>query len=495
MESFENRIKKIKWHMSKLEQIMRLIDNDALDPSKIDSIKEDIEYYIDSANDDDGELGVDDEFDIYEELQLDSILNGDLDDVGSSAPTSSAPVAEGISADVDSKKPVVVASASVSTSASASASKVTVPVAKAGTVPIIPGSIASVVPATTGKASIIPPKAPSTATAVTSTTTKAVASTIGSPRVAATTVASVVSKDSTKKSPQLGPADSISSETNPSNQSAAPKVETSWAAAASTPANVVAPPAVNRPPVPPVVNASSIKSEVPSTASLQSSPPQPPLATVPTNQVVNNTELQRQQQLQQLQQFQLQQAATANASRVGPGGGPGGGPVGPSSFIGMQGNRVNHGLNEGVVSTLHMLKQSMVNCPEIFEPDKPVYTPRNPYNVHQLFPSTVPPQLEVLSVFEKLPPDSLFLAFYFQQGSFQQHLAAKVLKKNSWRFHKKYMTWFQRVHDDQPKVVNDDYEEGTYVYFDYEGGWCQRIKQEFKFEYAYLEDDSSTQFP
>jgi CCR4-NOT transcription complex subunit 3 len=31
--------------------------------------------------------------------------------------------------------------------------------------------------------------------------------------------------------------------------------------------------------------------------------------------------------------------------------------------------------------------------------------------------------------------------------------------------------------------------EGTYVYFDYESGWCQRIKSEFKFEYAYLEDE------
>ncbi len=30
---------------------------------------------------------------------------------------------------------------------------------------------------------------------------------------------------------------------------------------------------------------------------------------------------------------------------------------------------------------------------------------------------------------------------------------------------------------------------GTYVYFDYEAGWCQRIKKEFTFEYIYLEDE------
>lgn len=64
--------------------------------------------------------------------------------------------------------------------------------------------------------------------------------------------------------------------------------------------------------------------------------------------------------------------------------------------------------------------------------------------------------------------DSLFFVFYFQQGTYQQYLAAKMLKKNSWRFHKKYMTWFQR--HEEPKILNDEFEEGTYVYFDYESG-------------------------
>ena len=31
--------------------------------------------------------------------------------------------------------------------------------------------------------------------------------------------------------------------------------------------------------------------------------------------------------------------------------------------------------------------------------------------------------------------------------------------------------------------------ESIYVYFDFESGWCQRIKTEFTFEYAFLEDD------
>lgn len=95
--------------------------------------------------------------------------------------------------------------------------------------------------------------------------------------------------------------------------------------------------------------------------------------------------------------------------------------------------------------------------------------------------------LENPALFEKLPADTLFFIFYFQQGTYQQYLAARQLKKHSWRFHKKYSTWFQR--HEEPKVTTDEYEEGTYVYFDYESGWCQRIKSEFKFEYAFLEDE------
>lgn len=51
------------------------------------------------------------------------------------------------------------------------------------------------------------------------------------------------------------------------------------------------------------------------------------------------------------------------------------------------------------------------------------------------------------------------------QNTYQQYLAAKELKKQSWRYHKKYNTWFQR--HEEPKVATDEYEQGTYVYFDF----------------------------
>ncbi|CAJ2672143.1 unnamed protein product [Trifolium pratense] len=83
----------------------------------------------------------------------------------------------------------------------------------------------------------------------------------------------------------------------------------------------------------------------------------------------------------------------------------------------------------------------------------------------------------------------------YTPNTYQQYLAAKELKKQSWRYHRKYNTWFQR--HEEPKVATDEYEQGTYVYFDFhianddhnKHGWCQRIKNEFTFEYNFLEDE------
>ena len=114
------------------------------------------------------------------------------------------------------------------------------------------------------------------------------------------------------------------------------------------------------------------------------------------------------------------------------------------------------------------------------------YVPQNPYTVPASYPTAPSPIFDKPAVFEKLGTDALFFIFYYAQGSYQQYLAALELKKQSWRFHKKYMTWFQR--HEEPQITTDEYEQGTYVYFDYETGWCTRIKTDFRFEYSYLED-------
>uniref|UniRef100_A0A4W4HLV2 CCR4-NOT transcription complex subunit 3 n=1 Tax=Electrophorus electricus TaxID=8005 RepID=A0A4W4HLV2_ELEEL len=102
------------------------------------------------------------------------------------------------------------------------------------------------------------------------------------------------------------------------------------------------------------------------------------------------------------------------------------------------------------------------------------------------FHHQVPPQhSDSIEFYQRLSTETLFFIFYYLEGTKAQYLSAKALKKQSWRFHTKYMMWFQR--HEEPKTITDEFEQGTYIYFDYEK-WGQRKKEGFTFEYRYLED-------
>ncbi|ETW18224.1 hypothetical protein PFFVO_02740 [Plasmodium falciparum Vietnam Oak-Knoll (FVO)] len=95
------------------------------------------------------------------------------------------------------------------------------------------------------------------------------------------------------------------------------------------------------------------------------------------------------------------------------------------------------------------------------------YTPRMLWgNPCKFFPTTPLSVYQSPELFEKLHLDTLFFIFYYQPGTYQQHLAAKELKKKSWKYHKKYTTWllpdFNTI-----KILNEQVEHGTYVSFDY----------------------------
>lgn len=125
------------------------------------------------------------------------------------------------------------------------------------------------------------------------------------------------------------------------------------------------------------------------------------------------------------------------------------------------------------------LTASLRTAPEPSDSDKPkYYLPRNPTKTPAYYPQTSLTSFEDPRIFEKMEVDTLFFVFYYMQGTYQQYLAAKELKKQSWRFHKKYVTWFQR--HEEPKIITDDYEQGVYVYFDWEQVWCQRKKADFR---------------
>jgi len=113
------------------------------------------------------------------------------------------------------------------------------------------------------------------------------------------------------------------------------------------------------------------------------------------------------------------------------------------------------------------------------------HLPRNPVHVPSYYPKAPPQGSDTIEFFQRLSTDTLFFIFYYMEGTKSQYLAAKALKKQSWRFHTKYVMWFQR--HEEPKMINDEYEQGTYIYFDYEK-WGQRKKENFTFEYRFLED-------
>lgn len=115
-----------------------------------------------------------------------------------------------------------------------------------------------------------------------------------------------------------------------------------------------------------------------------------------------------------------------------------------------------------------------------------VYLPNNPCPTPLYYPQVLPHIMQSADFFSKLDADSLFFIFYYMEGTKAQYLAAKALKQKSWRFHMRYMMWFQR--HEEPKAITDEYEQGTYIYFDYEK-WAQRKKEGFKFEYKFLEDN------
>ncbi|KAF2475518.1 CCR4-NOT transcription complex [Lindgomyces ingoldianus] len=136
-----------------------------------------------------------------------------------------------------------------------------------------------------------------------------------------------------------------------------------------------------------------------------------------------------------------------------------------------------------------MLAASMAAAPDAADTEAPRhYRPQNPY---PYTPSHYPQ--EPLAIFDdprlysRIETDALFYAFYYRQGTYQQFLAAKALKSQSWRFHKQYQTWFQR--HEEPKAITEDYEQGTYRFFDYESTWMNRRKADFRFAYKFLEDE------
>jgi CCR4-NOT transcription complex subunit 3 len=130
-----------------------------------------------------------------------------------------------------------------------------------------------------------------------------------------------------------------------------------------------------------------------------------------------------------------------------------------------------------VSTTGKMLEASRLGAPDAFDSEsKKRYSPQTPYATPSYYPQLPHPVVVDPSFVRRCDVDTLFFMFYYQQETVQQYtpkksgllisryLAAKELKNQSWRFHKKYITWFQR--HEEPKEIQETYEMGCYRYFD-----------------------------
>ncbi|GAA5933648.1 hypothetical protein JCM1841_004506, partial [Sporobolomyces salmonicolor] len=143
------------------------------------------------------------------------------------------------------------------------------------------------------------------------------------------------------------------------------------------------------------------------------------------------------------------------------------------------------GVEEASVTVIVGVPTTAASRPSTCIPSPKYYVPRNPYATPTYYPQEPSSQFASPALFAKLDVDTLFYIFYYCPGTYLQFLAAAELKKQSWRFHKQYLTWFQRANE--PTTITETYEQGVYLYFDWEGSWCQRRKADFKFEYKYLD--------
>ncbi|KAJ0396641.1 hypothetical protein ATCC90586_002029 [Pythium insidiosum] len=460
-ENLEALITRHKWHILKLEQINRLLDNDALEPSQVDDLKEDIDYYLE-ANQDAGFLDNYDD-DIYEPLDLDTL--GATMQVG-------LPTEQDIG--LEDSAPAAVEAPAATSSSSRNSSKtpkknvtttVISGIGRPGAVkPIELKSAAASTPVRSNSAksglSVVTPNAKSDDGGDSSRTEDKSKNSRGTPHRGKADTSTAASPNDVKQ----GSANSTSSSS------------TSSPAVAEQQAGRKISPTHQRP----------IAAVVASTPTRQSTPPRAP--TTPANNTTPASAA-----------AAVSSGATPSSAASTPSPAPAQSPPQPTMSAILGGSSSAPAptpvlvdepppLTEEQRLILRMIDESFLFIPDSRDSEKPNrYVPRNPYPTPPAFPTTPSTLFENSKVFEKLDVDTLFFIFYYQQGSYQQYLAARELKRRTWGYHKKYKTWFKR--HEEPQITGDDYEQGTFVYFDYETGWCQRIKTEFTFEYSYLEDE------
>jgi CCR4-NOT transcriptional regulation complex NOT5 subunit len=124
--------------------------------------------------------------------------------------------------------------------------------------------------------------------------------------------------------------------------------------------------------------------------------------------------------------------------------------------------------SDKIQQVMELLDTSYRNMPAPFDQD--AKDPKHPVpidNEDHMFPTV--PMFNRRENFAKFDESTLFFAFYHQQGTYQQYQAAIELKKQNWKFHKKFKTWFKKYSDaSQP---SSQPEKVILPYYNTYSGW------------------------
>ncbi|WVQ93372.1 hypothetical protein IAU59_000441 [Kwoniella sp. CBS 9459] len=484
-----------QWHIGRLEVVQRMLENGQLQVEQVEDIQEDVKYFLEANNEEDFDFdqGIYDELNLQEEedyvhefahldddSHLDTASLVDTTEISTPAPKTPAkeepapvslskkntPASKGASSSQNDDTPPSPVSTKKTPSRkttleSKTAAKAAEPAAPP--VPPVPAPAPATAPAPTPKAALPPIRYAAAAAAAVASST---------PVASASAPAQTELSPQKAKEPLPTPTPSAVAETPQETAPTPAKVESPEAATPS-PSKANGSQVNGHPPPPPpglVSSRSPLASTQASTEIL--TPAQPAQAPGPVGYAPQHAESSR--------------AAAAQLPT----------PSQPPAQPGIMGNlmhsfEVAKEISKRRLNDVHELNSaldgSFSNIPQQADAEPPrYYHPKHPVKTPSYYPQTRLPIIDDKNLYPRLDLDQLFYIFYYMTGTYEQWLAAQELKRQSWRFHKQYLTWFQRAHN--PQAITEDYEQGGYYYFDWENSWCQRRKSDFRFEYRWLSD-------
>lgn len=495
----ERQVERHKWHQGRLELIMRLLENGKLDTEQVERVKDDIKFYVDSNQDVDFQDYDNDT--IYEDLYLDEENLEDLYGIGADVDRMSSQDTQSIQDDISEKlgstKDSVVGGRRPSTQLkSPMPALATLHQVPASTTPIFGSNGISSSNGSSMKPAPLPTRPPGEVLKYASVATAAAAADrnvgiaplppppgmaplpspgnipIGLSGMAPLPAPSAFKQPSQRQSSGSGPG-STPSVPSPAPLSIPPTPSLEPVSVSSSSPKPIIATLVSRIPSsqPPPPESSPIKSEEPSSSSIATSersvpasepdsdsapqpPPEPPAE--PHTNGTNSTSLSS----SPVQAESNPPSAEESIYHL---------PPGLQDLMSSFENTKKR-LAPQPAQVHRYLEHSLIHAPDTHDAEKPRhYKPTTKYNTAPHYPQEPYPIFDDPSLYKRVDVDTLFYVFYYKQGTYQQYLAAKELKKQSWRFHKQYQTWFQR--HEEPKTITEEYEQGTYRFFDYESTW------------------------